>query len=210
MESQNKIHFLKGSKYISNINRCDACSLAMGNLFTPCRSEGLGQTVIFITECPSQSESNNKTAFTNKANTFLKNIVKDNGIFDDCFFTQLVRCKPFLNNVPYPKEILKCQPYLIEELKHYKPLIIVTVGLTVYNSVVGDNASYISSVVNKPVVIKRHIDQFDVSHLPGKNTIIIPIHQPGYIIKSGKIEEYNKSFKIINNFYRLLINTNHP
>lgn len=209
MDTKNKIQFLKGQIYVSKIDRCDTCSLAMGNSFVPCRSEGLGHTMFFINECPSQSESVRKQAFVNKANMFLKNIIQSNGLLEDSFFTQLVRCKPFLNSTPYPKEIDKCQPYLIAELRHHKPLIIVTVGLSAYNAVVGDKCEFISSVVNKPILIDRHISPFSTTHLPGNKAVIIPIHQPSYIIKSGKIEEYDKSFEIINDFYRTLINKFH-
>ena len=206
----NKLQFLKGDhKYVGNINRCDACNLAMGSLFTPCRSEGLGQTVFFIAEAPTQAEDKRKTAFTSRPNMFLKGWIDKNNLTEDSYFTQLVRCKPFLSSKPTDSEIEVCKTHLIRELQHYKPLIIVTLGLTVYNHVVGDSEEYISHVVNKPIVIDRYITPMNIDQVAGNKTIIIPIHSPSYIIKSGKYEEYDISFKVINDFYRVLVNKFH-
>ena len=206
----NKLHFLKSDhKYIGNINRCAACNLAMGSLFTPCRSEGQGQTVFFIAESPTTAEDKRKTAFVSRPNMFLKGIIDKNNLLEDSYFTQLVRCRPFLNPRPTESEIETCKTHLIRELQHYKPLIIVTLGLTVYNHVIGDNEEYISHVVNKPIAIDRYITPMNIDHIAGNKTIIIPIHSPSYIIKSGKYEEYDESFKVINDFYRVLINKFH-
>lgn len=206
----NKLQFLKdANKYVGNIDRCDACNLAMGSLFTPCRSEGQGITVFFIAEAPSQAEDKRKTAFTSRPNMFLKGLVDKNNLLEDSYFTQLVRCKPFLSSKPTESEINVCKTHLIRELQHYKPLIIVTLGLTVYNHVVGDNKEYISHVVNKPIAIDRYIMPQNIDYVAGNKTIIIPIHSPSYIIKSGKYEEYDKSFEVINDFYRVLVNKFH-
>jgi len=205
----NKLQFLKSNKIVGYIDRCDSCNLAMGSAFNPCRSEGLGHTIFFISEFPSQSENTKKLAFSSRPNIFLKKLVDANHLLESSYFTQLVRCKPFIVNRPTDSEIKVCINYLIKELQHYKPLIIVTLGLTVYNWIVGDNEEYISHVVNKPIAIERSIVPQNIEHIAGNKTIIIPIHNPSYIIKSGKYEEYDISFKVINDFYKVLINKYH-
>lgn len=199
----NKLRFLKGhNTFVSMVNSCDRCQLSRINRKTPSSSEGDGYTMVWISEAPTKHES----IFASKANQYLKKWITNKHLLHDSYFTQIIRCKPFLTKNPQQSEITACKPYLIDEFKHYRPIIIITLGLNVYNAVVGDNVEYINGIVNKPILINRTIPLHSSQHLPGKHTIIIPIYSPSYIMKSKLEEEYEKSFFIIGEFYRKLVN----
>jgi DNA polymerase len=65
--------------------------------------------------------------FTGKAATMLKNMLKDKGIID-CYFTYIVKCRPYDGVEPTKEQIAACMPYFEKEYEKVQPKYILTLG----------------------------------------------------------------------------------
>jgi uracil-DNA glycosylase len=85
--------------------------------------------ILFIGEGPGKDEDLQGKPFVGAAGKLLTQLIESIGLTrDDVFITNVVKCRPPDNRDPFPEEIDACWPYLVQQVKSIKPLIIVTLG----------------------------------------------------------------------------------
>ncbi len=85
--------------------------------------------VLFIGEAPGLNEDRQGRPFVGAAGQFLEELLANAGIKrQDCFITNVVKCRPPENRDPLPVEIAACANYLERQTALLKPKLIVTLG----------------------------------------------------------------------------------
>jgi len=80
-------------------------------------------------EAPGSNEDREGIPFVGLAGKRLDKLVELAGISkNDCYLTNLCKCKPPANRNPRKAEIRSCQGFLWREIRLVKPKIIITLG----------------------------------------------------------------------------------
>ena len=113
------------------IPRCGACGL-----FETCNSPkiqlaGKGRRKILIVgEAPGETEDEQGKPFIGRAGKLLRESLADCEIqlWEDCWITNALLCRPPDNRDPTPDELRACRPNLVKAIEKLKPEIIVPLG----------------------------------------------------------------------------------
>lgn len=135
---------------------------------------------MFIGEAPGGDEDLQGRPFVGTAGKTLRRIISDTGLSEQDFrITNTVKCRPPGNRRPKPGEIKACQRHLLEEIDQYKPRVIIAVGLTAAQTLLGTKATMADLVKSDglnfqdiPVKPVYHTSPLCINRVPGaKNQI---------------------------------------
>lgn len=145
----------------------------------------LDAKIMIIGEAPGAEEEIQGRPFVGQAGKALDKVLDKLGINrKDCYITNVVKIRPEDNRTPTTDEIDDWRDTLIEEIKHYNPKVIITLGNTALKGVLGKGLK--------------------VSKLRGKelkgynyNQLIVPTYHPSYIRINPKLyDTWVKDFKL--------------
>lgn len=129
-----------------------AALLALAQRISPCRecrlceqrtqtvfARGSGQSgVCFLGEGPGFDEDRLGEPFVGKAGQLLDKMIGAMGIErDDVYVCNIVKCRPPNNRKPAPDEMQACRHYLTEQLELVAPRVIVALGATAVEGLLG-------------------------------------------------------------------------
>jgi uracil-DNA glycosylase family 4 len=86
--------------------------------------------VVFIGEAPGALEDAQGRPFIGPSGDRLRSLIRRLDLTDDCYITNVVKCRPPDNRKPREDELVACRGYLTAELKRLKPQNIVLLGAT--------------------------------------------------------------------------------
>lgn len=141
------------------------------------RMKGVGPKnagIMIIGEAPGKREDLNGKPFIGSSGTLLRTeFTKATGISsNDVFITNAVRCRPPENKTPTKAQIKNCWAFLEKEIMEVKPKLIVLVGGTAINSVIGAGGAF----------------KLRGTHIPtmefGFPTVLAPILHPAFVDRS--------------------------
>jgi len=129
-----------------SIASCKNCGLCQGRKTTvPGEGNGNSPDILFVGEGPGAEEDAQGRPFVGKAGQLLDRMIEAMGYRrEDVFITNVVKCRPPSNRKPLPEEMEMCLPYLRQQIKLIKPKVIVGLG-----------ASAMEGLLGKPVRISR-------------------------------------------------------
>ncbi|MDP2642656.1 MAG: uracil-DNA glycosylase [Candidatus Peregrinibacteria bacterium] len=114
---------------INRINVCKKCPLHKGRIHAVPGEGSYSAEIMFIGEGPGRDEDLQGKPFVGAAGKLLTELIKSIGLSrEDVFIANVVKCRPPNNRDPLPEEIAACWPYLDEQVKIIKPLLVVTLG----------------------------------------------------------------------------------
>lgn len=118
-------------KLAEQISQCSRCALREGAT-APVPGLGLANAKYFLLgEAPGKSEDQTSTPFVGSAGRRLDKLLALAKINpNDCFITNVVKCRPPKNRTPRKAERLACYVWLKKELQLVKPKTIITLGAT--------------------------------------------------------------------------------
>lgn len=129
------IGFFRGDKSVSSPIRtsgCSSCGLAFSGCLHPkMQPTGEGRKgILFVAEAPGETEDKKGTQLIGKVGQFLRETLREMNIdLDaDCRKTNSVICRPPSNRTPEKNEIDACRPFLMEEIRKFKPRVIIALG----------------------------------------------------------------------------------
>jgi len=141
--------------------------------------------LLFIGEAPGATEDSSGKPFVGRSGELLTKMIENVlGISrSDVYITNIVKCRPPNNQVPTPTQAHTCQPYLLKQIELIKPKLIVTLGVTAYHYLTGDETS-ISKIRG-------------TLHMQDGYTII-PTYHPSYLLRnpSAKKEVFEDLLKV--------------
>ena len=111
---------------------CDACPLRQNRTKSvPGQGNPNSPDVMFIGEAPGYDEDQQGLAFVGAAGQLLTKMIAAMGYTrDDIFIANICKCRPPGNRTPQPEEMLKCLPFLREQIRIIRPKVIVLLGGT--------------------------------------------------------------------------------
>jgi uracil-DNA glycosylase family 4 len=130
MEALDRLH--------NSIRRCRRCRLWKGRRRAvpgegPCPAK-----MMFIGQAPGRNEDRTGRPFVGMAGRFLDSLFKHAKIDrKKVFITSAVKCLPPANRPPKKDEIRACRYYLTEQIRLVKPKVVVLLGKTACNAVLG-------------------------------------------------------------------------
>lgn len=153
------------------IRTCSSCSLqASRNQTVPGEGNSHHPDILFIGEGPGPEDDEQGRPFSGEAGQLLDKMIQAMGYSRaDVFITTLVKCRPPALRIPLPNEIQMCQPYLDAQIALIRPKIIVALGKTVVETLLG-----------KPVSIVKMRGTWFVY----QGIDVMPTYHPGYLLKS--------------------------
>lgn len=113
------------------IKECTRCALRVGATQTVCGCGVVGAKYMIIGEAPGKQEDTTGIPFVGLAGKRLDKLIGLAGIsLNDCYVTNVVKCRPPANRTPRKPERLACYPWLLSELSIIKPKNIICLGAT--------------------------------------------------------------------------------
>ncbi len=95
-------------------------------------------SLLLLGEAPGRDEDASGRPFVGRAGKILDRSLAAAGIDRaSVFVTNLVKCRPPRNRRPKAKESVTCRPYLLAQLDAIRPKVVVTLGATALNGLLG-------------------------------------------------------------------------
>lgn len=117
---------------------CTACPLAETRHAVVFGEGNEKAPLLFVGEAPGQQEDLMGRPFVGKAGQLLDRILEAAGMARaEVFITNTVMCRPPGNRVPRPEERAACRPFFDAKLRRIQPSIVVLLGATAAQSVLG-------------------------------------------------------------------------
>lgn len=140
--------------------------------------------LMFIGEGPGYNEDIQGEPFVGAAGKLLDKVIfEETGLTrKDVYITNVVKCRPPNNRDPEPDEIIACNPYLVQQIKIIKPVVICTLG----------------NFASKTILDKKE----GITKLRGKifeahGAKVIPTYHPAAILRNpGLIENFKRDIKL--------------
>lgn len=147
-----------------DIEACTACGL--------CRTRaravpGVGDARaewLFVGEAPGAEEDARGEPFVGQAGRLLDNMLRAIGLArgSGVYIANVLKCRPPNNRTPAPLEVEACRPYLDRQIELLQPRLIVALGRSAANTLLGNDASIASlrgrahRLDGRPLVVTYH------------------------------------------------------
>ena len=154
------------------VAQCRACSLCETRKQTVF---GVGNSTaewMLIGEAPGAEEDERGEPFVGQAGRLLNNMLASVGLTREgqmpnaVYIANVLKCRPPGNRNPLPEEVDKCEPFLLRQIELVNPTLIVVMGRSAAQVLLGTDASIASlrgrahaiTVANRriPVVVTYH------------------------------------------------------
>jgi DNA polymerase len=132
---QQRLHVLQ-----ETVRQCTRCGLHQGRTQTVF-ARGTGSVgLCFVGEGPGADEDAQGFPFVGKAGQLLDKMITAMGMTrDEVYVCNIVKCRPPNNRKPEPEEMSACVPYLHEQLELLNPQVIVALGATAVQGLLGSS-----------------------------------------------------------------------
>jgi uracil-DNA glycosylase len=150
---------------------CRRCRLANGRTQVVFGVGNPHADIMFVGEGPGYHEDRQGEPFVGAAGQLLTRLLGEIGLRrQDVYITNVVLCRPPGNRDPMPDEIESCRPYLLGQIEHVRPRVIVTLG------------NFATRVIlNRQVSISRVRGQ----RFAWEGGAVIPTFHPAAILRGG-------------------------
>lgn len=120
------------------VARCERCALCQERTQTVF-ARGTGSSgICFVGEGPGAEEDLQGEPFVGAAGQLLDRMIAAMGLErDEVYVCNVVKCRPPNNRKPTPEEMLSCSPYLHRQLELLAPQVIVALGATALEGLLG-------------------------------------------------------------------------
>lgn len=120
------------------VRACSKCSLHTARTQTVFARGNPDAELCFVGEGPGADEDRQGFPFVGKAGQLLDRMIVAMGFQrDDVYVCNIVKCRPPENRKPEPDEMAACKPYLREQLELVGPKVIVALGATAVEGLIG-------------------------------------------------------------------------
>lgn len=120
------------------IKSCTKCALHAERTQTVFARGNPQAELCFVGEGPGADEDAQGFPFVGKAGQLLDRMIAAMGFHrDDVYVCNIVKCRPPGNRKPEPAEMATCVPYLREQLELVAPKVIVALGATAVEGLLG-------------------------------------------------------------------------
>ena len=158
-------------KLNSECVECTSCSLSETRKNVVVGKGNESAQVVIIGEGPGEQEDITGLPFVGRAGKMLDTALSSVDIdpLEDCYITNIVKCRPPNNRKPSAVESEACMPWLNEQVNLLKPKIIILAGSTAVQSFLG---------INEPIskIRGQWIEKDNIKYMP--------IFHPSYLLRN--------------------------
>lgn len=147
----------------AEIASCRKCFLAEGRRNTVPGEGNPGARLVLVGEGPGQTEDETGRPFVGRAGELLTGILRAIELERaDVFICNVVKCRPPQNRKPLPDECAACLPYLEAQLDLIRPKVILALGATAAEALLGvrrslsDLRGKVHSYRGVPLIVTYH------------------------------------------------------
>ena len=171
MVNQEKFQVLQ-----NECSTCVKCSLSTTRKNVVFGRGNPNSKLFVVGEGPGQQEDEQGLAFVGRAGKMLDSVFLSVGIDtnEDCYISNIVKCRPPNNRKPLSNEVKECLPWLNEQIEMIKPKVIVLAGSTAVQSYLNIDEP-ISKLRGKWIVKE------DIKYMP--------IFHPSYLLRNPSKEK---------------------
>lgn len=155
----------------AEVRACTRCELSLTRTQTVF-SRGTGASgLCFVGEGPGADEDAQGFPFVGKAGKLLDDMIRAMGFErDEVYVCNIVKCRPPGNRKPQEEEMAACRSYVVEQLQILKPEVIVALGGTAVEGLLG---------------IKQGITRLRGRFLLYQGrTAVMPTFHPAYLLRN--------------------------
>lgn len=131
--------------------------------------------LLIIGEGPGKNEDETGLPFVGRAGKLLDQILESVDIDsnEDSYISNIVKCRPPENRKPSIEEMEACEPWLKEQIRLINPKIILLVGATAVEGILGT---------------KEGITKIRGSWIKRNGYLYMPIFHPSYLLRNSSKE----------------------
>lgn len=157
---------------LSTASQCTRCSLSTTRTQVVIGSGEIAARVVIVGEAPGRSEDEGGAPFIGRSGQLLFRLVGEElGLTrEDCYVTNVVKCRPPGNRTPRRAEIDACRQWWDAQRRAMQPRVVLTLGLTATRSVLGVNGS-MAELHGK------------IAHIDGLS--VLPTYHPAAALRQG-------------------------
>jgi DNA polymerase len=140
--------------------------------------------VMFVGEAPGADEDAQGEPFVGKAGQLLTKIIQTTGLSrETVYIANILKCRPDTpgetsgNRKPRPEEMATCIPYLHEQIDLIKPRVIVALGATAVEGLLGKTLG-----ITK---LRGNWQEY-------RGTPLMPTYHPAYLLRNQALSEKRK------------------
>jgi DNA polymerase len=135
--------------------------------------------LMFVGEAPGLDEDQQGEPFVGKAGQLLTRIIQTMGFArDQVYIANILKCRPDTpgqtagNRKPTAEEMQTCQPYLVQQIKLIQPRVLVALGATAVEGLLGKTVG-----ITK---LRGHFQQF-------QGIPVMPTYHPAYLLRNQSL-----------------------
>lgn len=123
---------------IKQATACTSCDLHNGRDRLVFHKGSVDSGVVMLGEAPGQTEDATGVPFCGRSGKLLDNMIIAMGLKpEEVYVANIIKCHPPNNRKPTPQEMEACLPFLKEQLDIIKPMVIITLGATSTEGILG-------------------------------------------------------------------------
>lgn len=121
------------------LTSCTRCALSLTRHRVVVGSGPARAALVVIGEAPGRNEDEGGAPFVGRSGTLLFTLIKEElGLSrEQCFVTNVVKCRPPANRPPKKEELSACRPWWEAQIASQSPRVIMTLGNTATRAVLG-------------------------------------------------------------------------
>lgn len=125
---------------LDELPTCTRCALATTRQRVVVGSGPRQAPLMLVGEAPGRSEDEGGEPFIGRSGQLLFQLLgEEAGVRrEDCFVTNVVKCRPPGNRTPKREEIAACRPWFLAQLEECSPRVVLALGNTAARAVFGD------------------------------------------------------------------------
>lgn len=160
----------------SACRKCRKCDLSSTRNNVVAAKGNPSAKVFIIGEAPGEKEDITGFPFVGRAGKMLDTVLTSVDIdpLEDCYITNIVKCRPPENRRPTKDEINSCISWLETQIDHLKPSIVILAGSTAVEGYLG---------------IKEPITKVRGSWIMRNGIKFMPIFHPAYLLRNPSKEK---------------------
>jgi uracil-DNA glycosylase len=120
--------------------QCTCCNLATSGRQQVVFASGNPKArLMLVGEAPGQTEDQVGLPFMGRSGQLLTQLLHQAGLNrdSDCYICNVIKCRPPHNRKPTKPEVLACAPFLQQQIQAIQPSVMVLVGATALQAVLG-------------------------------------------------------------------------
>lgn len=157
---------------LSDALQCTRCALATTRTQVVIGSGEISARVVIVGEAPGRTEDEGGEPFIGRSGELLFRLLREemNLGRDDCYVTNVVKCRPPNNRTPRRAEVDACRTWWERQSLAMHPRVVLTLGLTATRSILG---------------VRESMAQLHGTVSHSDHLAIVPTYHPAAALRQG-------------------------